>query len=53
MNGVEMNGTIEAASMMRHPGRSVRTTAHAMKVPNTVAISAAPPAIIRVLRIAW
>jgi len=52
MNGVEMNGTIEAASTMRRPGMSVRTTAQAMKVPKAVAISDAPPAITSVLTIA-
>ena len=52
MKGVDMNGTIEAASTIRRPGISVRTTAQAMKVPNVVAKNDAQQAMMRVLRIA-
>ncbi len=51
-NGVVMNGTIAVISISRRPGMSVRTTAHARKVPATVATSEAPEATTIVLRMA-
>ena len=52
MNEVEMNGTIEAISTTRRPGMSVRTTAHASRVPETAASTAEPVATMIVLTIA-
>ena len=47
-----MNGTIEAISTTRRPGMSVRTTAHASRVPETAASTAEPVATMIVLTIA-
>ena len=52
MNGVEMNGTIEAISTMFRPGMSVRTTLQARNVPAIAAKSAAPVAMMTVLTMA-
>ena len=52
MKDVERNVTIDAISMIRRPGTSVRTTAQARNVPVTVATSATPVAMMSVLRMA-
>ena len=47
-----MKGTMAAIAAKVRPGMSVRTTAHASKVPMTAAINAEPVATMIVFQIA-